>query len=158
MRHLLKLPRMLPFPRWRRWHREVALCTQGHTAIKCPDRDWNSDSLALLFSCHHPVSFHVTEVRTRGRATQLQGQWEFRGEAPRSASPHPRDTSQILKYWSLPHLPHPINHESHQPNLLGLSLGPQFRPKPSSCLPQWAETASYLTPYAGTKDLPCATI
>ena len=31
MCHLLKLPRMLPFPRWRRWHREVELWTQGHT-------------------------------------------------------------------------------------------------------------------------------
>ena len=51
---LLKLPRMLPLPRWRRWHREIELCTRGHTAIKCPDRDLSSDSLALLFSCHHP--------------------------------------------------------------------------------------------------------
>ena len=29
--HRLKLPRMLPFPRWRRWHREVELCTHSHT-------------------------------------------------------------------------------------------------------------------------------
>ena len=101
------------------------------------------------------VSFH--EIEMRGRAMQLQGQWEFRGEAPRSASPPPRDTSQIRRYWSLPHLPHPINHESHHPNLLSISLGPQFRPKPSSYLPQWVETASYLTPCACTKDLLRAT-
>lgn len=37
------------------------------------------------------------------------------------ASPRPRDTSWILRYLSLPYLPHPIDHKSHQLNLLNIS-------------------------------------